>query len=124
MQGNWRRVAVLIAVATTMTALAADALAAKRSSTLVIKGLNGGGASGRVNSSNACERGRTLKVSVSVRGSKPYLVGTPRTNSEGQWQINKGLPRGNYILKVKRLVIDRGKQGRTVCLPDSASASF
>lgn len=124
MQGPRRKVAVLIAVAMIVAAFAADALAVKRGSSLVVKSLGGGGTSGRVNSSAACEAGRTLKVSVSVRGSKPYLVGTPRTNSDGQWRINKSLPRGSYYLKVKRLVIDRGKQGRTVCLPDSASASF
>ncbi len=124
MQGHSRQVAVLTAVITVMAVLTAEALAVKRGSTLVVKSLNGGGASGRVNSSNACEDGRTLKVYVSVGGTKPYLVGTPRTDSEGRWQISKSLPRGRYSLKVKRLVIDRGRRGRTVCLPDSAGASF
>ena len=127
MQGHSRQLAVLALIASLLAATAAfttGALAAKRGSTLVVKSLGGGGASGRVNSSAACERGRTLKVYVRVGGTKPYLVGTPRTDSEGRWAISKSLPRGSYSLKVKRLVIDRGKQGRTVCLPDSASASF
>lgn len=127
MQGFSRHIVLLgliALVAVTMLALAAGALAVKRGSTLVVKRINGNGAAGRVNSSAACERGRTLKVYVSVRGTKPYLVGTPRSDSEGRWEIRKKLPRGSYSLKVKRLVIDRGKQGRTVCLPDRANASF
>ena len=119
-----RKLTLLALVLVAMLVLAAQAMGVKRSSTLVVKSLNGGGASGRVNSAAACEAGRTLKVKVSVGGSRPYLVGSPRTDSEGRWQIKKGLPRGSYSLKVKRLVIDRGKQGRIVCLPDSAAAGF
>lgn len=127
MQGNLRQVAMSALVASLLASLlvlTGTALAVKRGSTLVIKSIGGGGASGRVNSSAACERGRTLKVYVSVGGTRPYLVGTPRTDSEGRWQVSKKLPHGSYAVKVKRLVIDRGKQGRTVCLPDTAGARF
>jgi hypothetical protein len=111
-------------VAVIAAAVAGEALAVKRSSTLVVKSINGGGATGRVNSSAACERSRTLKVYVSVGGTKAYLVGTPRTDSEGRWQIDKNLPRGRYSLKVKRLVIQVGRRGQIVCLPDTATARF